>query len=71
MVSYPEYNAQYTIASQALTNALSELAESVDTSDFSRAFWKVQRASRQCKQVREAAEHLRTPLPESSVILTS
>lgn len=70
MVSYPDYHEQYANASLALTKAISEMAESVDTPDFNRAFWKVQRASSQCKRVREAAEQLQASFSEASVILT-
>ena len=70
MVSQLEYNQQYTTASQLLTNAISEMVESVDTPDFNRAFWKVQRASQQCKRVRAAMERPQEQLQEASVILT-
>ena len=73
MVSHLEYNEQYGNASQLLTNAISEMAESVDTPDFNKAFWKVQRASQRCKRVRAANEQaMEQPreLLEASVILT-
>jgi len=42
----------YRAASLALTVALAEMAQSIDTPAFNDRFWKVQRASEACKQVR-------------------
>ena len=66
MVSHIEYSEQYGAASLSVTNAISELADSVDTQDFNKAFWKVQQASEQCKRVRAAMEQSH----EASVRLT-
>jgi len=50
------YIEEYTASSQALTNAISHMAKSVDSSDFSDAFWRVQQASARCKQIRATRE---------------
>jgi hypothetical protein len=50
------YIEAYTASSQALTNAISHMAKSVDTAEFSDAFWGVQQASERCKQIRATRE---------------
>jgi hypothetical protein len=42
----------YRVAALALTVALSELANAVNTQEFGRAFWEVQKASEECKRAR-------------------
>jgi hypothetical protein len=46
----------YRAAALALTVAVSEMAKSLDTLEFSNSFWKVQRASERCKQLRAALD---------------
>ena len=56
MVSHITYNKAYGTASLRLTNAISELVESIDSPDFNKAFWKVQQASERWKEARAASE---------------
>ena len=44
----------YQAAALDLTIALSEMAKSLETPYFTDAFWRVQRASERCKNLKEA-----------------
>ena len=44
----------YRAAALDLTIALSEMAKSLETPDFHDAFWRVQRASEKCKNLKAA-----------------
>jgi hypothetical protein len=51
-----QFSQDYRAAALALTIAVSEMVKSMDTPEFSDAFWRVQQASERCKQMRAALD---------------
>ena len=51
-----QFSQDYRAAALALTIAVSEMVNSVETPEFNDAFWRVQRVNERCKQLRAAME---------------
>lgn len=52
-----QLSEEYRAAALELTIAVSEMVKSLDTPQFSGAFWKVQQANERCNRLRSALDH--------------